>query len=430
MARLARAEIFDPLEVSVFHCINRCVRRCFLCGHDPLTGRNYEHRKAWLQRRLAFLAGQFGIDVLGFAILSNHFHLVLRNRPDVVATWSDTQVAQRWLRLCPRRKTPDGQPAEPTESELDSIRRVPARLATIRRRLSDISWLMRMIAEPVARLANREDRVSGRFWQGRFKTVRLCDEAAVAACLAYVDLNPIRAGLAVTPEASDFTSVQRRIESLASSVGARADASTRADGAEFSPARCTGGSLASNVGAVTVADADAEGAEASPARCTADSSAEAAHCAVDSSAELARPDAWLAPIPLEEAETDPGPLPCGTGLRASDKGCLPMSLTEYLELVDWTGRQLVTGKSNMHGHLPPLLKRLGIEDSRSACESHSPSAVQPLLKRLGIEAENWLPLVRGFGRLFHRVAGAPRTLAGTRRWRRFHPGGTALLGAA
>jgi hypothetical protein len=355
-------------------------------------------------------------------------------------------VAQRWLRLCPQRKTPDGQPAEPTESELDSIRRVPARLAEIRRRLSDISWLMRMIAEPVARQANREDRVSGRFWQGRFKTVRLCDEAAVAACLAYVDLNPIRAGLAATPEASDFTSVQRRIESLASSgiellassevesfasnVGAGTGADADAEGAEASPARCTGGSLASNVGAVTVADADAEGAEASPARRTTDSSAEAAHCAVDSSVQLARPDAWLAPIPLDEAETDPGPLPSGTGLRASDKGCLPMSLPEYLELVDWTGRQLVGGKSSMHGHLPPLLKRLGIEGSRSACESHSPSAVPPLLKRLGIEAENWLPLVRGFGRLFHRVAGAPRTLAGTRRWRRFHPGGTALLGAA
>ena len=95
MARLARADLFDPAEVSVVHCINRCVRRCFLCGDDPHTGANYDHRKAWLERRLAFLAGQFGIDVLGFAILSNHFHLVLRNRPDVVAAWSDSEVASR-----------------------------------------------------------------------------------------------------------------------------------------------------------------------------------------------------------------------------------------------------------------------------------------------------------------------------------------------
>ena len=222
MARLARADLFDPAEVAVVHCINRCVRRCFLCGDDPLTGRNYNHRKAWLEERLRFLAGQFGIDVLGFAILSNHFHLVLRNRPDVVATWSDTEVATRWLALCPLRKTPIGEPAEPTDAQLDTIRRVPQRLAEIRRRLSDVSWLMRFIAEPVARRANREDQVTGRFWQGRFKAVKLCDEAAILACAVYVDLNPIRAGLALTPESSDFTSLQRRIESLRLSANAAA----------------------------------------------------------------------------------------------------------------------------------------------------------------------------------------------------------------
>ena len=219
MARLARADLFDPAEVSVFHCINRCVRRCFFCGDDPLTGINYDHRKAWLEERLRFLAGLFGIDVLNFAILSNHFHLVLRNRPDVVATWSDAEVAARWLRLCPLRKTPDG-PLEPMAADVECVCRDERRLATLRRRLSDISWFMRMIAEPIARRANHEDRVSGRFWQGRFRAVRLCDEAAVLACAVYVDLNPIRAGLAQTPEASDFTSVQRRIQSLGGECGA------------------------------------------------------------------------------------------------------------------------------------------------------------------------------------------------------------------
>ena len=70
MARLARGDVFDPGEVAVAHCINRCVRRCFLCGHDPISGKNYEHRKRWLEERFRFLAGCFGIDVLGFAILS------------------------------------------------------------------------------------------------------------------------------------------------------------------------------------------------------------------------------------------------------------------------------------------------------------------------------------------------------------------------
>src|SRR6185436_21020168 len=225
MARLARADLVDPAEVAVFHCINRCVRRCFLCGQDPLTGRNFEHRKAWLEERLKFLASQFGIDVLGFAILSNHFHLILRTRPDVVATWSDREVATRWLRLCPGRKTPEGEPEEPSAAELNMICNVPQRLAEIRSRLSSISWLMRMVAEPLARRANFEENSAGRFWQGRFRAVKLCDESAVLACAAYVDLNPIRADLAETIEGSDYTSVQRRIES----IGESEESQTRPD---------------------------------------------------------------------------------------------------------------------------------------------------------------------------------------------------------
>jgi hypothetical protein len=65
MARLARADVFDPSEVSILRCINRCAVVLF-SGEDPLTGKNYEHRKAWLEKRLEFLAGQFGISVLEF----------------------------------------------------------------------------------------------------------------------------------------------------------------------------------------------------------------------------------------------------------------------------------------------------------------------------------------------------------------------------
>jgi REP element-mobilizing transposase RayT len=340
-----------------------------LCGDDPLTGINYDHRKAWLEDRLRFLAGLFGIDVLNFAILSNHFHLVLRNRPDVVARWSDAEVAVRWLRLCPLRKSPEG-PADPTAAEVECVCRDVRRLAVLRRRLSDISWFMRMIAEPIARRANPEDRVSGRFWQGRFRAVKLCDEAAVLACAVYVDLNPIRAGLAETPEASDFTSVQRRIESLGS-AGNAAD----------------------------------------------------------------RPDAWLAPVPAEESgsleesapqgETAPRegtvepragnlgaagttraakPLSGSLSARASDSGYLPLSLADYLELVEWTGRQIVRGRGRIAEHVPPLPARLGIAPS------------------------DWLPLVTGFGRLFHRVAGAPRSLLRLGSRHRFRRGAAALLG--
>ena len=95
MARVAREEVFAADEVAVVHVMNRVVRRCFLLGDDPVTGRNYDHRKAWIQDYLVLFADCFGIDLLCFSIMSNHFHLVLRSRPDVVATWDDTEVARR-----------------------------------------------------------------------------------------------------------------------------------------------------------------------------------------------------------------------------------------------------------------------------------------------------------------------------------------------
>ena len=325
MARQARGEVFDPLEVSTWHCINRCVRRCFLCGHDPVSGKNFDHRKQWLEARFHWLAANFGIDVLGFAILSNHFHLVMRNRPDVVATWSDEEVARRWLYLCPLRKTESGQPEEPTDAEMRSITGVASRLTEIRHRLSDISWFMRMVAEPVARQANAEEDIHGRFWQGRFRSVKLCDESALLACSVYVDLNPLRAGLAEAPETSDFTSAQRRIAALQQSASAASD---------------------------------------------------------DTHPEHIRPDAWLAPLPLAEGSTKPGPAASFSRPRCSDKGFLPMSVVEYLELLDWTGRQIVAGK-------------------RGAI----PEALPPILTRLGIATPGWLELASNFGRLYHRVAG-------------------------
>lgn len=139
MARMARAEVFSPDEIAVVHVMNRVVRRCFLLGNDSVTGRNYDHRKQWIEDLLKQFAAQFGIDLLGFAVMSNHFHLILRSRPDVVATWSDEDVARRWLMLCPVRRTKERQPEEPNEMEINSIRNDARKLETIRLRLSDIT---------------------------------------------------------------------------------------------------------------------------------------------------------------------------------------------------------------------------------------------------------------------------------------------------
>ena len=199
MPRVNRTEICATDEIQVFHLINRCVRRTFLCGEDVTTGKDYSHRKEWIRSRLEELAGIFALDVMSFAVLSNHLHVVVRTRPDIVKSWSDEEVALHWWRLFPQRRDDNGRAVEPMESELKHILSNASGLKEKRRRLCDISWFMRCLAEPIARRGNFEDQVSGRFWEGRFRAQPLLDETAIVACMAYVDLNPIRAGIAATP---------------------------------------------------------------------------------------------------------------------------------------------------------------------------------------------------------------------------------------
>jgi REP element-mobilizing transposase RayT len=195
----------------VYHCFNRCVRRAFLYGFDALTGRDFSHRKAWLVDRLRGLAAIFALEVCAYAVLEKHYHVILRTRPDIAANWSDREVATRWLHLFPRHRAITNEAIPPTEREICALTDCPERIVELRDRLRSLSWFMACLNESIARAANKEDNAKGRFWESRFKCQVLLDEAAVAACMVYVDLNPIRAGLAASPEQSDFTSVQERI---------------------------------------------------------------------------------------------------------------------------------------------------------------------------------------------------------------------------
>ena len=241
MARLARVEVFAADEIAIVHVMNRTVRRCFLLGDDQFTGKNYDHRKLWLDEQLIHQARHFGIDLLCQAILSNHFHLVLRSRPDVVAEWDDSEIARRWLMLCPERRDKDGKPEEPSEFELNSIVNNKEKLSTVRGRLSDISWWMRLLSQNIAQRANKEDGELGKFWQARYRAVRLLDETAILACAAYVDLNPIRAAIAETIEESDFTSAQKRCCDMQARL-----ATAQSDEPQESRVGDTGNSVAAN----------------------------------------------------------------------------------------------------------------------------------------------------------------------------------------
>lgn len=209
----ARKEIVRHEEVLTYHCTARCVRRAFLCGQDVASGRNFEHRRIWIRDRLKFLSRIFTIDVISYAVQSNHLHIVLRTRCDLAEKLSDLDVALRWFTLYPPSSIHWEDAAEELkESFLQATIQDRNRIAIYRYRLSDLSCFMGRMDEFIARKANREDDCKGRFWEGRFKCKLLMDEAALFTCMMYVDLNAIRAGEAKTPEESRYTSAYDRIK--------------------------------------------------------------------------------------------------------------------------------------------------------------------------------------------------------------------------
>lgn len=198
-------------DTPYYHCVSRCVRRAFLCGTDVATGFDFSHRRGWIVERMKRLSCVFAIDLCAYAIMSNHYHVVIRVDREAAMNWSDREVVERWLQLFAGPRLVQRWLAE---GKLDKgeLLAVSEWIGIWRQRLHDLSWFMRCLNESIARAANREDRCTGRFWEGRFKSQALLDERALLACMAYVDLNPIRAAMARTPEQSDFTSIKERVE--------------------------------------------------------------------------------------------------------------------------------------------------------------------------------------------------------------------------
>ncbi|MEZ5597202.1 MAG: transposase [Pseudomonadales bacterium] len=192
------------------------MRRSWLCGDDPLTGRNFDHRRDWIEQRLLDLANSFAVALYAWALMDNHCHVVLAVDPRLPFEWPDSDVASRWCRLSAshRRGFPDPENKERKQREAELLSD-PARLETIRQRLGSVSWFNRYLKEAIAKEANAEDGCNGHFWESRFGCQPLLDERAILTCMTYVDLNPIRAGAAITLDNSSFTSIKRRLEALA-----------------------------------------------------------------------------------------------------------------------------------------------------------------------------------------------------------------------
>ena len=209
----ARSQLICPEVTPYYHCVSRCVRRSFLCGQDAATGKSYEHRRAWVEQRMLDLASIYCIRICSYAIMSNHYHLVVFVDKEAAAALSDLEVVERW---CNEHQTPviiQRWLANQLKSKAES-HTCDQLIETWRHRLYSLSWFMRELNYDIAVQANKEDRCTGRFWEGRFKSQALLDEKALLSAMAYVDLNPIRAKMADCPEQSDHTSIQARLGSL------------------------------------------------------------------------------------------------------------------------------------------------------------------------------------------------------------------------
>jgi hypothetical protein len=159
---IARAHLVDPAVSRWYHCITRCVRRAFLLGEGTTD------RKVWIESRLEELAEIFAVSVGGFSVMDNHLHVLVRLDPDVAREWSDEAVVRRWGRLFPPRDKAR-QPLAVSDEWVRGHLLNLAWLTRARQRLQSLSWFMKCLKEPLARLAKHQDQARGAFFEGRFR---------------------------------------------------------------------------------------------------------------------------------------------------------------------------------------------------------------------------------------------------------------------
>jgi REP element-mobilizing transposase RayT len=296
---MARRLLVDVDVTRYYHCISRCVRRAFLCGEG------FEHRKTWIEARLEILAKNFAVSVCGFAIMDNHLHVLCRLDPGSADDWTDEDVVRRWLAVYPPANLDTDNP-KTLQTWIDDQCHDASRLATYRERLQNLGWFMKALKEPLARMANKEDDCKGTFWEARYKSMAILDEEALLATCAYIDLNPVAAGIAATPETSDHTSIKQRVDHIRST------------------------------GAIETLELSAATASVAGAWIEGD---------IEQSC-------WLCPMQDRRGASE--------GHSGGREGMLAgFSLAGYLELVDWTARVYRTGKARLSAEVATIMQRLG-----------------------------------------------------------------------
>jgi len=293
----ARKHLVCVDDTPYYHVTSRCVRRAFLCGVDQHTGRSYEHRRRWIEDRARILASLFSVELCAYAVMSNHYHLVIRLDAQEAVSWSDDEILSRWTALFRGplliRRYRAGEPL--SAAELHTVRAIAE---VYRQRLASLSWFMKCLNEPIARMANAEDCCTGHFWEARFHSQALRSERALLAAMAYVDLNPVRAKMTRTPEQSEHTSIRTRVT------------------------------------------AEKQGAELASAVAAAVERGELRHFE------------WSIRPLMPFADTDG---------RRDSSATLPMREAEYFKLVDVSGRIVVHGKrGHIDPAVAPILERLNL----------------------------------------------------------------------
>jgi len=307
-------------DTPFYHCYVRCVRRAFLCGSDKVTGENFDHRKQWIVSRLKFLSYVYAIDICAYAVMDNHYHVVLHVDKQRALDWSYTEVAERWMQLYSGDLLVDRWLANPNSMSKAEEEAVFKRIDIWRERLYELGWFMRGVNETVARMANKEENCHGRFWEGRFKSQALLDEAAVLSCMAYVDLNPIRAGIENDTFTSDFTSIQQRLYSFTQE---HKKGKRKNNDEETLVARVN---HQQQVEQSMFDDIDLK--------------------------------------PLTQPKTQSQLMPFSGSSKIPIHIALPFTQADYFHLVDTTGRVIRENKKGfIPSHYPPILQRLGIDQN-------------------------------------------------------------------